>query len=1177
MADTDMLEKAVRDVRDALMLSADDPGLEPAIGAILKEVSKMEAFMGEKITQAQIKKAVRDAKKRIIAEAPAPEPEPTREPTVRAIEANGGKVPLNVLDTTAVECRVTGEGLQRAAPMHTAVFHIEARDATGQRRSEGGDAFFVAIRGASRVRARIIDHGDGTYKVDWKPPQSGQYSIAVSFFGVALPGSPWTVHASTPVPFAPHCIAKGGALYSAVARATQTFQVKFKDRLHNTAHAVDLDVYVEPLPTSSPTNSPLGSRPPEVPAEVEPAPLPVASRKGVSRAPSAGAIDKAGGGDGGSSGASAPILADGSRYDMPEPGTGEGSTFVRTRTLRVKVNTSLVIRAKEDIESPQLGLLHPGQMMTVLREFISPGKVRAMISLDSVSWTPEAKQILVRAPIDGAAAALPPAATGVDAGVVDAVADEAAVGEATGPAEVEEEPAETLPPASEAGDDGGKLPAALDDAGVEGDGGGLTTADEPPAGAGNVGWVTLLKDGRKLVTSRVRQSAGSRQQHERQWARRLANDQKAKSQITSAHTVSLELSSDPTGIGFAFGGVHPGTLHAHGHLHDQHNVSYSIGLVGEYLLHVRLRQQAAAIPGSPFNLVVMPGPAHAQSTKLPREQIIGTVGMDPSSGCGVLITTADVMGNACVNGGATVTGNCFGSEVKGTDVKSEVVDRGDGSYYLKWNSQLSGNFNVAIKIDDQHVVGSPTNIKLYSTHPELNKSELSGEGLNAAIAGKPSRFHITFCDQFGNSAVPKDSFKLGLALLKAGEKNKEAKMHDDFNMQLVNRDKGLFVCDYTAKKDGACDLHVWAENTDHPAKQDPDFKADRIPFPGSPFHCVVSAGAANPQRSYVENYTKESKAVDKHGKAVQQDSNLLIAGDSVVFRPHICDELGNAATLPEGALGVHIVYPNGMVHDLNSTDAKHAHELKFTTTSKGGVTTHDIRHEATHAGQHEVHIKLHGEAINGSPVPFIVHESTAEVKMCQLTPPSEHPLYSNNTYVIVLKTFDRFGNPMSRGGLPVSHRLQLIKSGVHDLTTLMPNNNTVEVEDMNDGSYLIKVTLIKITATVKVIVNMDKNIPAAGGELPPVQLTFISAEGSDEGASADGPAAAPAAASDDPVTEEVVHVDASTQNVKLREAGEEVMTLMGIGQEGARAKAGVAVAADAFAAAGAKRAGKNKR
>ena len=47
-------------------------------------------------------------------------------------------------------------------------------------------------------------------------------------------------------------------------------------------------------------------------------------------------------------------------------------------------------------------------------------------------------------------------------------------------------------------------------------------------------------------------------------------------------------------------------------------------------------------------------------------------------------------------------------------------------------------------------------------------------------------------------------------------------------------------------------------------------------------------------------------------------------------------------------------------------------------------------------------------------------------------------LYSNRTYTVTLHTFDRFNNPLPHGGLAVSGRLQLIKSGVHDLTTLYP-------------------------------------------------------------------------------------------------------------------------------------------
>ena len=56
------------------------------------------------------------------------------------------------------------------------------------------------------------------------------------------------------------------------------------------------------------------------------------------------------------------------------------------------------------------------------------------------------------------------------------------------------------------------------------------------------GWVTLVKDGRKLVTSRVRLHAGQRRQHMNQWSRRLLNDK-------TSRDVQLELATDPTGIG----------------------------------------------------------------------------------------------------------------------------------------------------------------------------------------------------------------------------------------------------------------------------------------------------------------------------------------------------------------------------------------------------------------------------------------------------------------------------------------------------------------------------------------------------------------------------------------------------------------------------------------------------
>ena len=224
------------------------------------------------------------------------------------------------------------------------------------------------------------------------------------------------------------------------------------------------------------------------------------------------------------------------------------------------------------------------------------------------------------------------------------------------------------------------------------------------------------------------------------------------------------------------------------------------------------------------------------------------------------------MGNACIYGGADVTGECISNSAT---VETAVKDNGDGSYYLHWNSNRSGTFNVAIKIYREHIVGSPTSFKLTSTTPDLSKSEVYGKGLNVAVAGIPNSFRIKFFDQHSNAALPASTSNFGLALLKSGEKNKEAKAHDH-TMSCVNPDDGEYEVLFTATKDGTFDLHVWSEDPDPRAA-----KNERFPFPGSPFHCVVSPGAASPQMSFVDGWMKESRAVDKHGKAVQQETNSV--------------------------------------------------------------------------------------------------------------------------------------------------------------------------------------------------------------------------------------------------------------------------------------------------------------
>ena len=175
--------------------------------------------------------------KRKVAKVPEkPDPEVKLEPEV--------DVPVVELPTCPANCRVYGNGLHTCAVKHIASFVVEAFDTSGLRKHCGGDAFFIAIRGASRVRAKVTDMRDGTYGVEWMPTTSGDYSIAVSLFGVSLPGSPFPALCHMPYPHAANCEARGSALQTVVARASEHFEVLFRDRLGNVAQAVDLDVFV---------------------------------------------------------------------------------------------------------------------------------------------------------------------------------------------------------------------------------------------------------------------------------------------------------------------------------------------------------------------------------------------------------------------------------------------------------------------------------------------------------------------------------------------------------------------------------------------------------------------------------------------------------------------------------------------------------------------------------------------------------------------------------------------------------------------------------------------------------------------------------------------------------------------------------------------------------------------
>lgn len=210
-----------------------------------------------------------------------------------------------------------------------------------------------------------------------------------------------------------------------------------------------------------------------------------------------------------------------------------------------------------------------------------------------------------------------------------------------------------------------------------------------------------------------------------------------------------EVTSDPKGVGFAFGGVEPGRLHAKRKCVEVHKMMYAIGRAGKYRFHIGLRLQNCPLPGSPFELEVTPGPASPITTMVPSDlKLRGEVGAgvvkdanavhDPAAnhGCSLTLQTFDFMGNRCTVGGAKLS--CASAEPR--HVSSHAVDNGDGTYTMTWQSQKAGKHSVSASINGEALLGSPFAIELLPGAPSIEQTQVSASGV--VTAGESSRIHV---------------------------------------------------------------------------------------------------------------------------------------------------------------------------------------------------------------------------------------------------------------------------------------------------------------------------------------------------------------------------------------------------------------------------------------------------
>ena len=106
--------------------------------------------------------------------------------------------------------------------------------------------------------------------------------------------------------------------------------------------------------------------------------------------------------------------------------------------------------------------------------------------------------------------------------------------------------------------------------------------------------------------------------------------------------------------------------------------------------------------------------------------------------------------HACIvcGAGAPVRVDC--SERR---VQTSCVDNGDGSYQIRWDSTLSGTFQVHVTIQGVDVVGSPTPLAMLASKPAVDQFEITGDGLSCAVAGVSAPVSIVCRDAYSNRRV----------------------------------------------------------------------------------------------------------------------------------------------------------------------------------------------------------------------------------------------------------------------------------------------------------------------------------------------------------------------------------------------------------------------------------------
>ena len=396
--------------------------------------------------------------------------------------------------------------------------------------------------------------------------------------------------------------------------------------------------------------------------------------------------------------------------------------------------------------------------------------------------------------------------------------------------------------------------------------------------------------------------------------------------------------------------------------------------------------------------------------------------------------------------------------------------------------------------------GAPLQPQWIYTHDgydDDDDDEFGYVGLKYAVAGERTTILLLFRDEHGNPATPTGGrYKIAMAISNSKKRVNELEAHASVRSEWGAEDTGIHTLTYVATDAGPTELTLWSE---------PEGDGVREMIPGSPYVLHVTAGAATAADSCVDGFQVEAHkgsvaskpggsqpakgGASGGGKAsnAEMDSSVIIAGDVVSVRAYGYDQYGNAASMggvdgesggkDKSSTAKQLVGYEGdstgreLSAKLVAPDGTEAPLSVALQAKSGKPATYDIRAETMLSGRHEVHVLLDKVPIRNSPATFVVLPSAATPHHSRLIPPAngvDNLVASlHDPAIVVLATHDKFANALASGGLRVAGRLNLVKQSASDISILTPNNNTVTIEDRNDGTYAIKVAL-DMTAVVKV-------------------------------------------------------------------------------------------------------------